>query len=92
MHHKGRQSKPNSPLLLPSGCSSFGFSARNQDQVGFVCVYVCFSSAVILIDSLPHLLRKGQRGFALRQDGKLCVVMIASCCLIASSIQKSWFA
>lgn len=76
MHHKGRQSKPNSLLLLQSDCSSPGFSASllcagNRDQVGFVGF---FSTTVILIDSLPHLLRKGRQGFGFQsrqQSGTL---------------------
>lgn len=74
MHHKGRQCKPNSPLLLQRDCSFAGFSASllcagNQDHVGFVkgffLKFIYFFSAVILVDSLPHLLRKGTTGIRL---------------------------
>lgn len=81
MHHKGRQSKPNSPLLLPSDCSSPGFSASplcagNQDQVGFVEFF--FFSAVILADSLPHLLRQGQQGFGFKSRQRSVTLYV--CC------------
>lgn len=98
MHHKGRQSKPNSPLLLPSDCSSPGCSAsplcaENQDQVGFVGFFLnCHSHRFIASSA-----KKGTTGIWLKdQTAKCNLVFVLSwlypIVLIIWSTQKSRFA
>lgn len=61
-------SAPSSERLFSPGFAAALLCAWNQDQFGFVSLLFflfCFFyfSNVILTDSLPHLLKKGQQGF-----------------------------
>lgn len=70
-------SAPSSERLFSPGFAAALLCAWNQDQFGFVSFFFFFffffyPSNVILADSLPHLLKKGQQGFWLYQQIAKC--------------------